>query len=234
MLARRVAGEPLAWIVGSIEFCGVRVLVNSGVYIPRWQSEALVHRAVDLLADGGRVVDLCSGSGAIAVALAALAPLAEIVGTEIDDVACACARANGVVVYQGDLAEALPRDFDAAVDLVIGVVPYVPSAEIEFLPRDVRDYEPLRALDGGPTGTDVLSRAVIAASRLLRSGGVLLLELGGFEDEMIRPLLDANGFTSARSILDEDGDVRGIEARFPEREGDKRDRYAGPAKSSKE
>jgi release factor glutamine methyltransferase len=212
MLSRRLDGEPLAWVVGSTEFCGVRVFVHPGVYVPRWQSEPLVRRAAELLATEGRVVDLCTGSGALALALERLTPLAEIVATEIDPVAVACARANGVRVYEGDLDDALPREFFGTCDLVLGVVPYVPSAEIAFLPRDFRDYEPLLALDGGPDGAAVLMRAVAAASRLLKDGGTVLLELGGSEDEVIVPLLGAEGFVTIRTFVDDDGDLRALEA----------------------
>jgi release factor glutamine methyltransferase len=212
MLARRVAGEPLAWIVGSVLFCDVRVLVHPGVYVPRWQSEPLVRRGAALLQHGGRVVDLCTGSGALALALKSLAPLAHVVGTEIDEVACACARSNGVEVYEGEFDSALPAEFEGSIDLVIGVVPYVPSGELEFLPRDVTQYEPRGALDGGLDGTEFLRRALLCASGLLRDGGVLLLELGGQEDAVIRPALADSGFAAIESIMDEDGDLRGIEA----------------------
>jgi release factor glutamine methyltransferase len=212
MLARRVEGEPLAWIVGSVFFCGVRVLVHPGVYVPRWQSEPLVRRGAALVQHGGRVVDLCTGSGALALALKSLAPLAHVVGTEIDKVACACARSNGVEVYEGELDSALPPEFEGTVDLVIGVVPYVPTGELEFLPRDVLHYEPRCALDGGLDGTEFLRRALLSASGLLRDAGVVLLELGGEEDTVIRPALADSGFVAVESILDEDGDLRGIEA----------------------
>jgi release factor glutamine methyltransferase len=212
MFARRVEGEPLAWIVGSVLFCEVRVLVHPGVYVPRWQSEPLVRRGAALLRVGGRAVDLCTGSGALALALKALAPLAHVVGTEIDEVACACARSNGVEVYEGELDSALPREFAGTVDLVIGVVPYVPSGELEFLARDVLDYEPRVALDGGLDGTEFLRRAIFCASGLLREGGVLLLELGGEEDAVLGLALAESGFAAVESISDEDGDLRGIEA----------------------
>ncbi len=212
MLARRVAGEPLAWIVGSTLFCGVRVLVHRGVYVPRWQSEPLVRRAAAHLRHGGLAVDLCTGSGAVALALRSLSPGTYVVGTEIDPIACACARANGVAVYEGELDSALPPAFDREVDVVVGVVPYVPSAAMALLPRDVLEYEPRIALDGGSDGTAVVRRALTCASGLLREGGVVLLELGGAEDELIQPALLDAGFTAVEAILDEDGDLRGIEA----------------------
>jgi len=212
MLARRVEGEPLAWIVGSVLFCGVRVLVHPGVYVPRWQSEPLVRRVARYLEHGGLAVDLCTGSGALALGLRSLSPRARVVGTEVDPVACACARANGIEVYEGELDSALVRALDGTVDVVLGVVPYVPTEELGFLPRDVLEYEPRDALDGGHDGTEFLHRALRCASGLLRGGGVVLFELGGSEDEMIGPALIDAGFTAVESILDEDGDLRAIEA----------------------
>jgi release factor glutamine methyltransferase len=212
MLARRVEGEPLAWIVGAVEFCGARVLVHRGVYVPRWQSEPIVRRAAAHLRRGGLAVDLCTGSGALALGLCALAPGVHVVGTEIDPAACANARANGVEVYEGELDTALPGGFDRSVDVVIGVVPYVPSAELAFLAHDVLEYEPRIALDGGDDGTELLRRALRCAGRLLKPGGVVLLELGGAEDEAIRPALVTAGFTAITSIFDEDDDLRAIEA----------------------
>jgi release factor glutamine methyltransferase len=212
MLDRRVEGEPLAWIVGSVLFCGVRVLVHPGVYVPRWQSEPLVRRAATHLGRDGLAVDLCTGSGALALALGALVPGARVVATEIDPVACECARANGVEVFEGELDNALARSLDGTVDVVLGVVPYVPTPELSFLARDVLEFEPRVALDGGEDGTEFLRRALQYAAGLLRSGGVLLLELGGTEDEAIRSALVDAGFSPIEAMYDEDGDLRAIEA----------------------
>jgi release factor glutamine methyltransferase len=214
LLARRVAGQPLAWVTGSVIFAGHRILIDPGVYVPRHQTELLLRRAIQLLPDGGLAVDLCTGSGAIAVGLARARPTARIVGTDIDPAACRCATDNGVEVFLGSLADPLPDELRGHVDLVTGVVPYVPSSEIAYLPRDVREHEPLLALDGGPGGTRVLEEAVWTGSTLLRSGGTLLLELGGDQDEAIVAVLEAAGFGVPRRYEDEDGDLRAIEARW--------------------
>ena len=100
LVARRCAGEPLAWLVGSVTFCGETVLVQPGVYVPRWQSEPLALEAATRLPRHGLAVDLCTGSGAIAVVLSRRRPEARVVATEIDPVAVACARANGIEVYR--------------------------------------------------------------------------------------------------------------------------------------
>ena len=210
LVARRVTGEPLAWLTGSVRFCGETVLVHPGVYVPRWQSEPLAEEAVSRLASHGCAVDLCTGSGALAVVLARRRPSARVLASDLDRRAVACARANGVDAYQGDLATGLPAGLEGQVDVVTAVVPYVPSGELRLLPRDVLAFEPHRALDGGPDGTRTLVRAAAAAADLLRSGGSLLLELGGTEDELLRPVLEGLGYGDVEVLVDEDGERRAL------------------------
>ena len=214
LVARRVAGEPLAWVTGAVTFAGNQVLVHGGVYVPRWQTEPLVARAIELLPDDGLAADLCTGSGAIALALARARPGARVVATDIDPVACRCAAANGVEVYAGHLTGPLPGELRGHFDLVIAVVPYVPSEELVFLPRDVREHEPLHALDGGPYGTRVLEQAVRAGAGLLHPGGSLLLEVGGDQDRALAGVLAGSGFSPLRRLEDDEGDLRGIEAKL--------------------
>jgi len=213
LVTRRCRGEPLAWLVGSVRFCGETVLVRPGVYVPRWQSEALARGAVARLPAGGVAVDLCTGAGAIAVVMARRRPSARVVATEIDPLAADCARANGVEVFVGDLTEPLPEALAGNVDVVTAVVPYVPTGELGLLPRDVLAYEPRAALDGGADGTSILVRAVVESGRWLTGGGSLLLELGGDEAELVSPVLLEHGYSDVGLVLDEDGDVRGILAR---------------------
>jgi len=213
LVARRVTGEPLAWVTGATTFAGHRVRVHPGIYVPRGQSQALVRRAVDLLPSDGLAADLCTGSGAIAVALGRARPKARVVATDIDAAACRCASDNGVEVFAGHLAEPLPAELRGRFDVVLAVVPYVPSDELVFLPRDVRDNEPLLALDGGPHGTCVLEQAVWASSGLLRPGGTLLLEVGGDQDGALGGVLGDAGYGAPRRLEDADGDLRGIEAK---------------------
>src|SRR5438552_1864356 len=133
LLARRLTGEPLAWIVGKVSFCGVEVRVDPGVYVPRWQSEPLARRAVECLPETGIAVDLCTGSGAIARVLAANRTGARVVASDIDERAVACATSNSVEVYRGDLFAPLPGALEGRVDVVVGVVPYVPTPELPLL-----------------------------------------------------------------------------------------------------
>jgi len=207
---RREQGEPLAWITGTMEFCGNTIHVDPGVYVPRQQSEELARRATHLLAAaGGRAADLFTGSGAIAVHLSEQVRGSTVVGVDVDERAVACARRNGVNAVRGDLGEALGPD---AFDVVTAVAPYVPTAELKSLPRDVQHYEPRRALDGGSDGLDLVRRTVAEAGRILRRDGWLLLELGADQDQKVIPMLVADLFGCISTWCDEDGDLRGLAA----------------------
>ncbi|MGH9129811.1 MAG: N5-glutamine methyltransferase family protein [Acidimicrobiales bacterium] len=215
LVGRRCEGEPLAWLTSSVCFCGETVLVHPGVYVPRWQSEPLAREALARLPEHGSAVDLCTGAGAIAVVLARRRPSARVAATEIDPLAVACARANGVEVFQvevlqADMAACLPEALNGRVDVVTAVVPYVPTGELRLLPRDVLAYEPVRALDGGEDGARHLIRAAVEAASLLRPGGSLLLELGGDQADLLRPVLAENGYSGVELLADEDHDVRAL------------------------
>ena len=212
LVERRTTGEPLAWITGSSRFCGRVVAVAAGVYVPRWQSEPLAERAAELLPPDGRAIDLGTGSGAIASVLIDRRPGASVLGTETDPVAAACARSNGVTVAEGDLFEGVPASWKGSVDVIVGVLPYVPTDEIEYLPRDVRDFEPTSALDGGVDGLAIVRRAASEAQQWVRPGGHFLFEIGGDQPEVLAPILEKSQFASIRVISDADGDPRGIEA----------------------
>ncbi|MGC9960327.1 MAG: putative protein N(5)-glutamine methyltransferase [Acidimicrobiales bacterium] len=210
LVGRRCQGEPLAWLVGSVRFCGEKVLVHPGVYVPRWQTEPLALEAAKRLPNTGIAVDFCTGSGAIAVVLQCRHSSASIVATENDPLAVACARANGVEVYEGDMSANLPAALSGVVDVVTAVVPYVPTDELRLLPRDVTTYEPRGALDGGADGTTFLVCAAAEAVPLLRAGGSLLLELGGDEAAMLEPVLTGLGYRDVELLSDDDDDVRAL------------------------
>ncbi len=195
-------------------FCGRRVRVDAGVYVPRPQSEALARRAASLLPPDGVAVDVCAGSGAIAAVLQAARPGATVIASDIDPAAVACARDNGVTAVAGDLDSALPAELRGVVDVLVAVPPYVPTEKLSLLPRDVVAYEPVRALDGGATGTDLLLRIVDRSVRWLRPGGRLLLELGGDQSGPVADAMVGAGFGDVRVGRDADGDVRSIEARL--------------------
>lgn len=232
-LERREDGEPMAWITGSLRFYGHEVHVDPGVYVPRLQTETLARRAATHLVAAStgarstsglgkqvrrsrppsRAVDLCTGTGAVAVHLMAACPEALVVGVDIDPLAVACARRNGVPVVLSDLERFAPPLLGEAFDVVTVVAPYVPTGELHLLPTDVLRREPRQSIDGGPDGLRLVRRLIAAACRLLRPGGWLLLEIGGDQDEALAPTLAGIEWESARSWADEDGDLRGLEIR---------------------
>jgi release factor glutamine methyltransferase len=213
LVRRRTAGEPLAWLVGGVDFGGLRLKVHPGVYVPRLQTEALAERAASLLPSQGVAVDLCTGAGAVAAVLQARRPSATVIATDIDPGAVACARENGVEALLGDLDAPLPPALHGAVDVLTAVVPYVPSAELVFLPRDVVAFEPIRALDGGRDGVEVLSTVVARSTRWLRPGGWLLLEIGGRQAATVIAATEAAGFGECTILRDEEGDDRAVVGR---------------------
>jgi release factor glutamine methyltransferase len=213
LVSRRLTGEPLGWIVGGTEFCGLRIRVDPGVYVPRPQSEELAERAAERLPADGVAVDLCTGSGAIGAVLRARRPGARVLGTDSDPVAVACATTNGVEALAGDLYEPLPAGLVA--DVIVGVVPYVPTPELPYLQRDTFAFEGRLAYDGGADGADLLRRAIAGARALLGPGGMLLLELGGEQADLVDADLGRAGLVILDILRDEDGDVRGIEAIRP-------------------
>jgi release factor glutamine methyltransferase len=186
MVDQRAAGLPLEHVLGWAEFCGLRVAVDPGVFIPRRRTEFLVRQAAALAtgqAQAGEravVVDLCCGSGAVGAALAAVLERVELHAADVDPVAVRCARRNvaavGGQVYQGDLYEPLPAGLRGRVDVLVANVPYVPTGEVGLLPPEARVHEPLVALDGGADGLDVLRRVAAAAPGWLAPGGHLLAE----------------------------------------------------------
>ena len=211
---RRLTGEPLVWITGQTLFCGVAILVHPGVYVPRWLTEPLVRRAVGRLPRNGTAVDLCTGSGAIARVLSVQRPRARVVASDVDERAVANAMANGVEAYRGDLFAPLPEELVGRVDVVVGVVPYVPTDELPLLQRDTFTFETPLSYDGGADGTDILRRILHDARRFLRNGGALLLEIGGDQAGMLTGELERLGYVDQSILTDEDGDVRGIETTF--------------------
>ena len=180
MVDRRVAGLPLEYVIGWVEFCGLRISIDPGVFVPRHRTEFLVGQAAARAAPGAVVVDLCCGSGAIGAALAAAVGTIELHAADIDPAAVRCAERNlattGGHVYQGDLFDPLPSSLRGRVDVLVANVPYVPTDAIALLPREARLYEPEAALDGGPDGLDLARRVAAGAAAWLAPGGHLLVE----------------------------------------------------------
>jgi release factor glutamine methyltransferase len=215
LLARRLTGEPLEWIVGRMSFCDMEIRVDRGVYVPRRQSEALARQAAVHLPAEGTAIDLCTGTGAIAKVLATSHPRARVVASDLDGRAVACARSNGVEAYEGDLFAPLPPGLAGGVDVIVGVVPYVPTSALTLLHHDALAFESRLSYDGGPDGTEILRRVLTESPRFLRPGGVVLLELGGEQADLLRDDLERLGYREMTILFDEDGDVRGVVGTLP-------------------
>ncbi len=167
MVDRRAAGLPLEYVVGWAEFCGLRIAVEPGVFVPRRRTEFLVGLAIDLARPPTVVVDLCCGSGAVGAALAAALGGIELHSSDVDPAAVRCAGRNvsavGGRVYEGDLFEPLPAALRGRVGILAANVPYVPTEAVDTLPAEARLHEPRVALDGGGDGLDVLRRVAAGA-----------------------------------------------------------------------
>lgn len=178
LIARRIAGERIEHLLGWVEFCGLRLEVDPGVFIPRPQTEALAEQAAALRP---RVaLDLFAGCGAIACVVKQRNPGARVVAAELDPAALACATRNGerygVEVVASDVDATVPAELAGTVDVLTANVPYVPTPELPYVPHD---GEPDSALDGGADGLDWVRRVRAIAPRWLRPGGVLLYEQPG-------------------------------------------------------
>ncbi len=208
MVGERAAGRPLEQVVGWAEFCGLRITVAPGVFVPRRRTEFLVRQAVAVAGPGAVIVDLCCGAGAIGAALAAAVDRAEVHAADIDPAAIRCARRNlpGGHVYQGDLYAPLPARLRGGVSVLTANVPYVPSEQIGFLPPEARAHEPRAALDGGADGLDVLRRVAAGSGGWLAPGGHLLSEISERQAPLAEAALAAGGL-AARVVSSADLDA---------------------------
>lgn len=204
MVARRAAGVPLEHVLGWTDFCGIRLAVDDGVFVPRPRSGFVVEEAASLarcLSGFDRtaiLVDLCCGVGAIGAAVATEVPSIELHAADLDPRAVACAernlRALGGRVHQGDLFSALPRRLRRLVDVVVTSPPYVPTSELRLLPAEARDFESPAALDGGDDGLALVRRIARDARHWLSSQGCLAVEVGESQVEAATDLLEGLGY----------------------------------------
>lgn len=189
LVRRRIAGEPLEYVVGWVAFDGLRVAVDPGVFVPRQRTSYLVELAATTLArtdptgpTGPTVaVDLCCGSGALGLALAHRHPGIVLHAVDTDAGAVACAARNLAAVrgiaHRGDLDQPLPPALRGCVDVILANVPYVPTGAVALLPPESRDHEPRGTVDGGPDGLDLLRRVATLAPTWLRPGGTVWSEV---------------------------------------------------------
>jgi release factor glutamine methyltransferase len=224
MVRRRVAGEPLQYVLGRWAFRTLDLLVDRRVLIPRPETEVVAGLAIDALAHLGRpavAVDLGTGSGAIALSLAAERwPDIEVWATDVSPDALAVARANlaalgrrgaAVRLVEGDWFAALPAELRGTVDLVVSNPPYVPDGD--DLAEEVAAWEPLGALLAGTDGLDDVRRIVAEAPSWLRSGGTLVVEIGDQQGPAVAALATAAGFSHVAIAPDLTGRDRALVAR---------------------
>ncbi|GAA1940739.1 putative protein N(5)-glutamine methyltransferase [Nocardioides marmoribigeumensis] len=210
LVARRCAGEPLEVLLGWAAFRGLRVGVSAGVFVPRRRTELMVDVAASLAGEGAVVVDLCTGSGAVALALSVERPDLELYAADLHPAALQCARANLIdraQVVVSDLFDNLPADLRGRIDVVTANVPYVPTGELEMLPPEAREHEPLSTHDGGEDGLDVVRRAARDARDWLVPGGHLVVELNRRQVASARFAVATAGLRPSVAAEDEDGTV---------------------------
>ncbi len=197
---RRVAGEPLQYITGIAGFRRIEVAVGPGVLIPRPETEGVVDHALAHLPPDGTLVDVGTGSGAIALAVKDERADARVLATEVSDEALTWVRSNvsdlelDVEVVACDLLSGLPDDLRGAIDVIVSNPPYVATGESSSLPVDVVDHEPHEALFAGVDGTAVIERLAAEARGWLCSGGWLVLEIGESLGERTSQLLAEDGY----------------------------------------
>lgn len=209
LVARRVGGEPLEYILGWVEFCGLRIAVGPGVFVPRRRTEFLAQQAISLARPGDVVIDLCCGSGAVGAAVVAARPDVEVHAVDIEPAAVRCARRNlGDRVYEGDLYAPLPDALRGRVAVAVANAPYVPTEALATMPPEARLYEPTVALDGGVDGLDVLRRVIGGAPEWLLPGGHLLVESSTVQADRLADAMRRAGMAADVRHSDEsDGTV---------------------------
>ena len=221
LVERRLAGEPVAYLIGEWEFYGLTLDVTPDVLIPRMDTEVLAERAI-LLAraagEGARVLDLCAGSGCVGLAVAANVPTCRVVMADVSEAALKICKGN---VRRNELnarvtcvqADALQKP-DAALwdfDVIACNPPYIPTGDLAGLDVSVRDYEPRSALDGGADGLDFYRAIAAQWGSALRLGGSLLFEVGINQAMDVAALLEGSGFEDIQSTQDTQGIPRVVE-----------------------
>jgi len=218
MLQRRCGGEPIAYVLGEWEFMGLPMQVDSGVLIPRQDSEVLAELAIRLLQSRGpgqRVLDLCCGTGCIGIAIAANVSDCRVILADNSMKALRSCRANVLrnnvtknsACIEADALSAPPMLL-GKFDLMVCNPPYVPTAELETLDPTIRDFEPREALDGGEDGMDFYRAIIPRWKTILKERAVMLFECGEGQAEPVSEMLRAEGFTNVVSHKDTGGTER--------------------------
>lgn len=224
VIKRRRSGEPVAYVVGEREFYGLVFQVDRRVLIPRQDTEILVDVALESTRHrdlSGRALDLCTGSGCVAIAFARARPTWQVTGADLSPDALEVARGNalrlgviwGVRFVSGDLYEAVGPE--ERFELITANPPYIPSGEIPDLDRQIRDFEPRLALDGGQDGLSLLPAIAQGGFARLTPGGTLAVEIGAGQSDAVVALLERTGFVDVRRHKDYGGHERVVSGRKP-------------------
>ncbi|GBU29318.1 protein-(glutamine-N5) methyltransferase [Treponema sp. R8-4-B8] len=227
LIERRANGECAAYIIGKKEFRGLEFEVNPSVLVPRPETETLVETAIDIIKRNAQdnsafsILDLCTGSGAVAISLKNEMPACEITAADISPNALNTAirnaenllGKNSINFFQGDLYDALPTSLPSAYSLIVSNPPYIPSEEIQTLSAEVQN-EPLIALDGGISGLEIIKRIIEKTPDYLQKNGFLLLEADPRQMEQISILLEKKGFKDIQLNKDLSGANRVIGGKF--------------------
>ena len=204
LVARRVAGEPLETVLGWVDFLGRRLVVASGVFVPRRRTELLARTTLgEVAARPGVpvVVEMCCGVAPVAASIGDRAGI-ELHAADIDATALGCAGSNAptAALHLGDLYDALPARLRGRVDVLAANAPYVPTARIADMPPEARDHEPRAALDGGADGVDLHRRIAGGAPDWLAPGGVLLVETSPGQAALTTAAMEAAGLTTSVEV----------------------------------
>jgi release factor glutamine methyltransferase len=217
LIKRRVGREPLQYILGTQEFCGLEFDVNQAVLIPRPETELLVDYVAQRIPAERQatIVDVCTGSGCIAVAIARLRPRARVIATDLSTPSLEVARRNAarhavcerITWLEGDLLEPLAgRGLEGRIDVIVSNPPYISEADWATLQPEVRLFEPRGALVAGPQGTELHERLLQEAGRYLSPGGALIMEIGAGQARAMRRIVDQiPGYRFHRLVYDKAG-----------------------------
>jgi release factor glutamine methyltransferase len=217
MISRRCNREPLQYIIGNIDFLGLNLEVGEGVLIPRPETELMAEHAIKLLEARNTkqklVLDLCTGSGCMALAIAVKFQDALVYGVDISEKAIRYARINAernntenAFFYCGNLFSTVKKT--RSFDLIISNPPYIKSDDIKDLQPEIRDWEPLSALDGGRDGLVYYREIVPAARQILNDSGILMLELGDGYAQSLKEMFENSGYSSIEILKDYSGKER--------------------------
>ena len=222
---RRASREPLAYILGNVEFMNLRISVGQGVLIPRPETEFMVEHAIETIEKIKRAqadlrfLDLCTGSGCLALSIAGKYPASAVYGVDISGAAISFATQNAVMnrinnasFFVGDLFKAVKTGSPGArFDMIISNPPYIKSGDLDALQTEIREWEPMNAVDGGKDGLDFYRKLITDARNHLKTDGLLILEIGSDCDKITYMLQD-KGYSQIKVLSDYSGNERVIQA----------------------